>query len=160
MKICCKCKQQKPFSEFWKAKALKDGLKSDCKTCARSAHKKWVSTNRERVREYDRQFYAANPERKRVGVVRWRTENPIRARELKRIAEASRRARKRQAFVERIDPQVVYKMYGGRCGICDELINGEFHVDHIKPLARGGEHSYANTQPAHPPCNSKKWAHQ
>jgi 5-methylcytosine-specific restriction endonuclease McrA len=33
-----------------------------------------------------------------------------------------------------------------------------FHVDHVVPLARGGEHSYANTQPACPPCNMSKGA--
>jgi 5-methylcytosine-specific restriction endonuclease McrA len=32
------------------------------------------------------------------------------------------------------------------------------HLDHIVPLARGGEHSYANTQPAHPTCNRRKGA--
>jgi 5-methylcytosine-specific restriction endonuclease McrA len=31
-----------------------------------------------------------------------------------------------------------------------------FHVDHKVPLARGGEHSYENVQPAHPFCNGSK----
>ena len=31
-----------------------------------------------------------------------------------------------------------------------------WHVDHVYPLSRGGEHSYRNTQPAHPECNIAK----
>lgn len=32
-KICTRCKQDKPLSEFGKASHCKDGLKYDCKTC-------------------------------------------------------------------------------------------------------------------------------
>jgi 5-methylcytosine-specific restriction endonuclease McrA len=50
-------------------------------------------------------------------------------------------------------------MHGGRCGICCEFIEGDFHVDHVIPLARGGQHGYVNVQPAHPRCNLVKGAH-
>jgi 5-methylcytosine-specific restriction endonuclease McrA len=50
-------------------------------------------------------------------------------------------------------------MHGGMCGICKDFIVGKFHVDHVIPLSRGGEHSYANAQLAHPTCNLEKWAH-
>lgn len=33
MKICAKCKQEKETSEFYKSKALKDGLQPICKNC-------------------------------------------------------------------------------------------------------------------------------
>ena len=33
MKICTKCKIEKPLSEFYKAKSHKDNLRSDCKEC-------------------------------------------------------------------------------------------------------------------------------
>lgn len=69
---------------------------------------------------------------------------------------ANRRARKLALFVEDVDPQVVYAMHGGRCGICGEFISGEFHVDHVVPLAKGGLHGYINVQPAHPLCNLSK----
>jgi 5-methylcytosine-specific restriction endonuclease McrA len=29
-------------------------------------------------------------------------------------------------------------------------------IDHIKPLSKGGEHSYANTALAHYGCNARK----
>ncbi|WP_130291612.1 HNH endonuclease [Pseudonocardia sediminis] len=54
--------------------------------------------------------------------------------------------------------------FAGRCGLCDRGIDEDlkhpdpmsFSVDHIIPLARGGEHTYANTQPAHLRCNLSK----
>jgi len=76
----------------------------------------------------------------------------------KRKHQNNRRARQRDQFVESIDPTIVLARGNGRCGICQEPIDGAFEVDHIVPLARGGEHSYSNAQPAHPSCNRRKWA--
>ena len=66
--------------------------------------------------------------------------------------------RKREQFVETVDPTVIWKISNGICGICGLPIVGKFEVDHIIPLARGGEHSYRNTQATHPRCNRVKWA--
>jgi 5-methylcytosine-specific restriction endonuclease McrA len=77
----------------------------------------------------------------------------------RRRTEGKRRALKRGAFVENVDPQIVYARDGGICGICRESAAPDsFEIDHIVPLARGGEHSYANTQVAHPTCNRRKSA--
>lgn len=58
-----------------------------------------------------------------------------------------------------VDPLTVYARGRGICGICSKPVPTDaFNVDHIIPLARGGEHSYANTQPAHPSCNFRKGA--
>lgn len=63
------------------------------------------------------------------------------------------------AFVEYVHPLVVLELHDGMCGICgDDVDPSDFHVDHIEPLAKGGEHSYLNTQPAHPRCNMSKGA--
>ncbi len=77
----------------------------------------------------------------------------------RRERQNTRRARKLDQFVEDVDPEVVYVMHGGCCGICEEYVTIEdFHVDHVIPLRRGGPHSYANCQPAHPRCNLSKGA--
>ena len=76
---------------------------------------------------------------------------------MKRIIESARRARKLNQFIEEVDPQVVYEMHGGMCGICKEFVKrNEFHVDHRIPLSKGGMHGYINVQPAHPTCNLRK----
>lgn len=56
-----------------------------------------------------------------------------------------------------IDRLVVLEMDDGICGICGEDVDPfRYEVDHIIPLARGGEYSYANVQAAHPLCNQRK----
>lgn len=49
---------------------------------------------------------------------------------------------------------------GRVCGICGEEIaeGDELHIDHIKPLARGGSNDFDNLQPAHGSCNRRKGA--
>lgn len=56
-------------------------------------------------------------------------------------------------------PLVVLEMDDGICGICGEDVDPErFDIDHVIPLSKGGEHSYANVQVAHRSCNSRKAA--
>jgi hypothetical protein len=106
-----------------------------------------------------RAAYHANPEPKLERNRRWFKENAgnfdysiARAR-----ARASRRASKRDAFVEAVDALTVLERDDGVCGICGGDVDPtDFHVDHVVALANGGEHSYANVQAAHPACNIKK----
>lgn len=67
-----------------------------------------------------------------------------------------RRARERKMFVEHVDPMVLFERDEGVCGICLEPVDiNDFDIDHRIPLDPG-EHSYANTQVAHPLCNLRK----
>jgi 5-methylcytosine-specific restriction endonuclease McrA len=97
-------------------------------------------------------------------IVRQRRLSDRHARRASQIASMSashaRRARRLQdGFVEEVNRLVVFARHNGICGICMKPVcRDEFAVDHIVPLAKGGQHSYANTQPAHRRCNSKKHA--
>lgn len=51
MKICRKCKQSKPLTDFHKRSSAKDGLQSLCKTCNIERVKVWQSENPERHEE-------------------------------------------------------------------------------------------------------------
>ena len=88
------------------------------------------------------------------GVARWRP-----------IQRQMYRARRLGAWVEIIDPRVVYERDGGICQICRKPVRfggrkgpNSPAIDHVIPLARGGDHSYANVQLAHARCNSRKHA--
>jgi 5-methylcytosine-specific restriction endonuclease McrA len=60
-------------------------------------------------------------------------------------------------YVEYVDKRTLYEAYGRICAIClDPLKFREMTIDHILPISLGGEHSYANTQPAHGLCNHLK----
>lgn len=130
----------------------------------------WREANPEKKKELDRQYHLktaqkhrarskawseANPERKAETNRKWRQENQDR----RHANETARRARKRAAFVEKVFRQKLFERDQGICGICGQPVDPKrYHVDHIVPLIKGGEHSYANTQIAHPRCNSAKGA--
>ena len=65
---------------------------------------------------------------------------------------------------DKIDPYVVFCFYDWTCHLCNEKIDPErvlpdlqaATLDHIKPLARGGRHSWDNVAPAHAACNFAK----
>lgn len=130
-------------------------------TC-RKAHKEYQAANRESINAWQRRYREANGEKLRAWhrdyQNKYREENKEWIRRQRRVLENTRRARKLNQFVEEVDPTTVYEMHGGRCGICEEFIEDDFHVDHVIPLSKGGMHGYINVQPAHPVCNMRKGA--
>jgi 5-methylcytosine-specific restriction endonuclease McrA len=140
--------------------------------------------NRERAREQTRKWRRANPElwaeqKRRAAAVRrergltieqaeaarrrardYAKANPEKVKVHGRKSALTYRSRKRSLFVEHVDPRVVFTNGNGICGVCNTPIDPatEWHVDHVIPLSKGGEHSYANTQPAHGFCNRSKGA--
>lgn len=85
----------------------------------------------------------------------------------RRISKPKRRALLRAVSVESVDPIKVFDRDGWRCQICHrptpKRLRGSMdkrapELDHIIPLAKGGEHSYRNTQCACRKCNGAKSA--
>lgn len=77
--------------------------------------------------------------------------------EMRRSYENARRARKRGSFVEHVDLATLWERDGGICHICKKSADRwNWHMDHVIPISRGGEHSYANTAVSHPGCNLRK----
>lgn len=88
-----------------------------------------------------------------------------RGRAARRVDKAARRARVRSGTVDRVDPFAVFERDGWSCRLCGIATpkdkRGTYEpdapeLDHIKPLSKGGEHSYANTQCACRRCNGVK----
>jgi hypothetical protein len=61
MKTCTKCKIEKEFTEFNKQRKTKDGLTYACKPC----RKEYDETNKERIKEYRKEYYKNNKEREK-----------------------------------------------------------------------------------------------
>lgn len=185
---CTRCGETKARTEFHKRKRATSGLSSSCKPCtaiaARATYERhrakrltecaaYRAEHREERKAYFRDHYSANKADYRKREAAWREANRDEhnayhrayyaadlegSRSRHRVYSLTRRGRERDQFIEQVDPQTVYDMHGGRCGICAEFIEGDFHVDHVVPLARGGMHGYVNVQPAHPACNVRKGA--
>lgn len=64
MKICTKCGETKPRTEFTNSssKKCKDGKFFWCRVCSRAGQKEWRERNAERISVERRAKYAANPE--------------------------------------------------------------------------------------------------
>lgn len=79
---------------------------------------------------------------------------------------ALRRSRKAAALVESFDRREIFERDGWICKLCDTPVDRDAQwpdplmasLDHIVPLARGGEHSRANAQTTHLGCNVRKGA--
>lgn len=140
---------------------------------ARARARRYYAENRERIRarERERRTQEHIRSKARIDTARWRVENYERALESCRRYQRThpevvrkgykrRRARMAGAFVEVVDPRVVFARAKGICGICLTPVDlsSPWEVDHIIPISKGGEHSYANTQLAHRTCNRKKHA--
>ena len=80
MKICTKCKIEKPDSEFYKNSSHKGGLNSWCKTCTiesqleykkhnidkiNETKRKYRLENQKQIQESDRKFYQNNKEKRK-----------------------------------------------------------------------------------------------
>jgi 5-methylcytosine-specific restriction endonuclease McrA len=90
--------------------------------------------------------------------------NECARRAAKRTSRKRERARLRLVMVESVDPLKVFDRDGWRCRCCRKPTprdkRGTYHprapeLDHIIPLAKGGEHSYRNTQLL---CRACNWA--
>lgn len=179
IKQCSRCEATKPRTEFNVRRRACDGLRAECRDCQKAdaaryrvAHpdqfRVYYAENADRLNAYTRAYYAANAEalrrdavaryernsdERKEGVRRYRREHPERV----RVWQDNRRARKLQVQVESVSRLVVLERDDGICGICGGDVDPfAFHVDHVVPLSRGGEHSYANVQVAHPQCNMRK----
>ena len=64
-RVCRKCGQEKPLSEFVKDKTCALGYSHTCKQCNAERNRKWRAANPEKVLECKRKRYAANPEKVR-----------------------------------------------------------------------------------------------
>jgi len=109
----------------------------------------WRKNNRELSREIDRAWSKAHPEKRNA-------------------KQARRNAKKREAFValsvgQKAEIERIYDTAANgarvRCYLCGEFApKGHRHVDHIVPLARGGEHRPSNLAVACDHCNCRKGA--
>ena len=63
MKICTKCKGQKPLTAFRKQSSTKDGLKYCCKECDNKAAKSYYQKNKNKIIEKVTEWQKSNPDK-------------------------------------------------------------------------------------------------
>jgi 5-methylcytosine-specific restriction endonuclease McrA len=123
----------------------------------KKAKQKYYQENKERVLAMGRAHRKANIERYRQVSRDWRENN-------KDVVRALNRNRKRKiknagGSHNASDILRIIGAQKSRCAGCYEMLEGKnYHVDHIQPIALGGDNSPSNLQILCPPCNLKKGA--
>lgn len=136
----------------------------------RESHKQEISvrkkqkriSNGDHVRKIERTWWRNNPEKARVLAKRKYNNQPREVRLAKaRPHLAMRRARKAQQTPPLSkDQKNIIKCFYDQAARLEKKLGLKFHVDHIKPLARGGLHEPKNLQVLPKRINQIKNAHQ
>lgn len=183
---CTKCKCWKPATTdyYHHCSRVKSGLQPKCKVCAgliaavRYQEQKprldamaraWERNNRERSREISNRSRWRRREKRIEESRKWREENREKylkacsnwAKKYPERAKAKnqlRRARKLAAEGSHTASEIIqmYEDQQGLCAYCETVLFGDYHVDHMTPLSRGGSNNWSNLAIACPPCNMAK----
>ena len=118
--------------------------------------REWRRRNPERARAIKKRWRDAHPEKQQAARERWSEANHQRE-----LDKGHRyRARKRGAYVEKVDRLAIYERDGGICQLCDESVaRDKFDLDHIVPISKGGPHMPSNVRLAHRSCNARRGNH-
>lgn len=171
MKVCTKCGESTPLSEFYRDASRRCGLSAWCKHCDKVSNAAYNAANKARIAERNAEYHAANREKINAHKAKRRAENPEkltidavkRARidpETIRIYAHNRRARKREVGgkLSKGIAEHLHKLQRGKCVCCKQPLGTKYHRDHILPLALGGTNTDNNIQLLCPTCNLQKSA--
>lgn len=133
----------------------------------------WRAKNAEHIKSVTAEYRAKNRERRRLANAAWRAANKEshdRAKaawkaanpDKSRVYKQNRRAKESESN-GRLSPGLadrLIKLQRDRCAVCGDALGGDYHLDHVVPLALGGENVDSNIQLLHSHCNrSKSFTH-
>jgi len=184
-KVCSKCNQEKPLTGFHKHKHCKFGVRNDCKVCRLKIKKKYYQKNRDKLTELQKKYYQKNKDKLAESRKKYRQKNKDKLAEYQRSIYNTNPQRKISVSLRRRTYKLVQRGKAKKfCGYNEyigctpqELVehleskfhecpttgkamtwdnHGEWHVDHIRPLASFDltkeeeflqAHHYSNLQP-------------
>src|SRR6056297_57994 len=159
---CGTCKTTKKPEDFHKSSARKTGRQYSCKECQAQANLKRYHKKLRKDSLYKEKKRAYDKTRREIKCDELRAYDRERAKLPHRKAAHNedtrkRRARLREAIPKDYDREGVLAMYE-LAQKFSRITGVEMHVDHIVPLARGGEHNVGNLQLLAAPLNIAKGA--
>ena len=129
-----------------------------CTECNKTHRTVWRKKNRDNERATNRAWRENNPEAMKAARRAWVKNNP----EICRSYVLNRIARKHAAKGSHTAADIadILRMQRKRCAepSCRKSLANGYHVDHIKPLIRGGSNDRRNLQALCPKCNGRKGA--
>ena len=152
---CSRCGRELPSAEFRTRKDRPTLKTYHCRQCDNDRVAAYSEANRGEIATRARQKYWSNPDEYRARARAWAKNNPEKVRIVqnrRRLAELA--ATTVNFTAEQLQMRVAY--YGHKCWIC--RIAPYEHLDHVKPLSRGGAHMLSNLRPTCATCNLRKSA--
>jgi len=143
--------------------------------------RKYKAANPDKVKTDAENFRRRHPERQAAWGAAWHEANLEHARDLQDVWHAARmqdpewlaaelqrcreksgrrRAQKLATQTERVDFAAIIERDGMWCYLCEKPIESlaDLHMDHVRPLSKGGSHTAENLKPTHALCNLRKGA--
>lgn len=157
MKLCTRCKEEKPFDAFHKDKSHKDGYRSFCKSCVSLYMQKNYGKNKDRIKAKVYEWIENNRTRHNEKCKRWAKNNTasVNARTARRYASKTQAT---PTWLTNDDHWMIQEAYA-LAKLRKEMLGGYWEVDHIIPL-RGktamGLHVPWNLQVIHRSENRRK----
>jgi 5-methylcytosine-specific restriction endonuclease McrA len=182
-KRCPRCDSTKPASEFYISPLRFDGLSGHCRkcVCARISNRyrsdpthvlqrayEWRRKNQDRHRETSRKWYRENSNKRLLKIREWQNQNLEKKRLIDRkwarnnpsaLLEKNhrRRARINGNTTSNCRDKEQKLRLASFCYWCGGLLTRKtFSIDHIVPIARGGQHRPENLVAACRRCNFSK----
>ena len=155
IKLCNRCKVEKPLSDFNLDRSRKDGLQNRCRDCKRKQDKEYTSAHREENSQRSKRWRGENVDRAKENIKRWHDEHKDRCRELQR--ESWKRTGKARRLRKNISVAIKRSLKGGwpsevifnKLGYTIDQLkehlekkfkegmswdnHGEWHIDHVIP---------------------------
>lgn len=165
-KICSVCGIEKPIDDFYQCG--NGGFRAYCKKCAnQKAHKNYMmhrdailtrkkqydQDHKEKIDNYNREYYRAHSKEIKSRVKRWVKQNPDRAKD-NHVFTTQRRRFQTNDFT--IAQWIFCKEYFDyQCAYCGKQLKRPTQ-DHVVSAENGGENTASNVLPSCGKCNSSK----
>lgn len=114
------------------------------------SHKAWVEANRERYDEWQRAYRETNR-----SLLQIKDRAKYRANVEQRKADKHRRRAVEGSYTPD-DIKRIFDAQKGRCAYCPKSIKASYHIDHIRPVSKGGTSWPSNLQLTCRDCNLSK----
>lgn len=112
------------------------------------------AANKEKANARSQAYYAQNKDKAKEAQRKWRDENQERLKVIR-----SNRDERVKASGGKLTPGLVDRLLMAqrwKCACCGASLKAGYHLDHVMPLALGGEHADHNMQLLAPLCNLRK----
>lgn len=143
LKVCNKCGRELPVEQFSKNKRSKDGLQNKCKECETQYKQQHYQEHKEEILQYHIQYYQTPQGQLAL---------------FNGYAKRRKREELQGAGINKEQWLEMMQFFEWKCAYSGVLVNTKNNrsIDHITPLAGGGEHEIWNCVPMDKSLNTSK----